>query len=80
MIFTVPGDPQKSVKVLIELNFVLRPKSHNFRSTHFPCSLSNVKRMFSGFKSEKKKRIETNELDVITIYFCNYFKYQDRIK
>ena len=46
-----PGDPQKSVKMLVELNFVLRPKSQSFKSTHFPLSLSNVNRMFSGFKS-----------------------------
>ena len=47
----VPGDPQKSVSKFEELKRVLNPKSHSFKSTHFPRSLSNVRRIFSGFKS-----------------------------
>jgi hypothetical protein len=47
----LPGDPQKSVSNRVELNLVLKPKSHNLRFTHFPVSLSKVRRMFSGFKS-----------------------------
>jgi hypothetical protein len=47
----LPGDPQKSVSNRVELNLVLKPKSHNLRLTHFPVSLSKVRSMFSGFKS-----------------------------
>lgn len=49
----IPGDPQKSVSSRVELNRVLNPKSHNLRFTHFPVSLSKVRRMFSGFKSKR---------------------------
>ena len=46
-----PGEPQKSVKRWEELNRVLKPKSHTFRSMHFPLSLSNVSKIFSGLRS-----------------------------
>ena len=47
----LPGEPQKSVSNREELNRVLRPKSHSFRLTHLPVSLSKVRRIFSGFRS-----------------------------
>ena len=60
----IPGEPQKSVKILVELKTVLKPKSHNLRSKHFPFSLSKVSNIFSGFKSvlNKKIRYDSKEL------------------
>lgn len=47
----LPGDPQKSFRSTLGLNFVLNPKSHSFRSRQMPVLLSNSKRIFSGLRS-----------------------------
>lgn len=80
----IPGDPQKSVNGEEELNRVLRPKSQSFKSMHLPRSLSNMIRIFSGFKSvvgseavlcgAEKMRIKINNFnhifDSCTLSFC----------
>lgn len=47
----VPGEPQKSTNNAFGLNFVLSPKSHNFKSIHRPLAASKLTKIFSGFRS-----------------------------
>ena len=66
----LPGEPQNSVSFSFGLNFVLKPKSHNFRSRQVSFSTSKVMRIFSGFRSENNKQnfnqIKCTFIDVLT--------------
>jgi hypothetical protein len=63
----IPGEPQNKFKFESASNLELKPKSHNFRSKHFPCSLSKFKRIFSGFKSRDKEKLIN--------FFCKAYRY-----
>ena len=50
-LYNPPGEPQKSDRNVLGSNLAASPKSHNLRFMHCPCALSNVTRIFSGFRS-----------------------------